>query len=361
MTTRGSVRLTLVVALVLLVGACGGSTWEATPSGSPSARGLAAYSCVEGDGLFVWSGALPSGGPLLRLVSGGRLLTGDGWAKVGSPPLEPRVRAGAVAVDDWIVMFGGSNEVSASSNPDDFFHYADGAVYSLVTGDWEELPVAPLAGRIYPRLVPYRSMVFVYGGDLTPPHGSATDAAFLELPERSWLPAAAPEMGSRVVVAGGDLLSFGRSGVQTYNQAGDRWVPIASAPDGFTEPDAVVATTTGEVIVIQTPDVWRYNRDTTSFDVLAEIPADDVTGAGANEAGVVVWDESDGKLAVLADDGSGWTEIDGPRFFEKREGTTFCIGPTRVTIWGGWLDRETVLIATDTGASISVDDLATKG
>jgi len=86
-----------------------------------------------------------------------------------------------------------------------------------------------------------------------------------------------------------------------------------------------------------------------------------VTGAGATKAGIVVWDESEGKLAVLAGDGNEWTEIDGPRFFEKREGTTFCIGPTRVTIWGGWLNRETVFVATDTGASISTTDLVPDG
>lgn len=361
MATRGSVRLALVAAIVVLVAACGGSTWERTPPGSPSARGFAAYSCVEGDGLFVWSGALPSGGPLLRLVSGGGRLAGDGWADVGSPPLGPRVRAGAVAVDEWVVVFGGGNEVSASSNPDDFFHYADGAVYSLVTGDWDELPAAPLAGRIDPMLVPYYSTIFVYGGDLTPPHGPATDAAFLDLTDRSWRPAAAPEMESLVAVVERELLSFGRSGVQTYNREQDTWIPIADAPDGLTEPDAVVATTTGDVVVFQAPRVWRYNHGTASFKVLAEVPVNDVTGAGANEAGIVVWSESEGKLAVLANDQSVWIEVDGPRFFEEREGTTFCIGPTRVTIWGGWINRETVFIATDTGASISVTDLIPKG
>jgi len=349
--------------MVVLVAACGGSTWERTPSGSPSARGFAAYSCVEGDGLFVWGGALPgpTRGPVFRPVSGGGVLVGDGWGEVGSPPLEPRVMAGAVAVDGWVVVFGGGAEVSAGSDQDDFFHYADGAAYSLVTGDWAELPPGPLAGRTDPVLVPYGSAIFVYGGQLPPPDGPAVDAAFLDLPERSWRPSAAPEVGSLVAVVGAELLSFGRSGVRMYDETQDTWATVAGAPDGLVEPDAVVATTAGDVVMIQAPHVWRYDRDSAGFSVLADVPVGEVTGAGGNEAGIVVWSESEGKLAVLAGDGSEWIEIDGPRFFEKREGTAFCIGPTRITIWGGWLKRDSVEIATDTGASISTTDLIAKG
>lgn len=352
---RWCVRL---MVLVVSATSCGGDAWRRIPTDGPSARGHAAYSCTSDGDLFVWGGVVPTGTAELELAPGGGILTDKGWESLAPSELAPRRLAGSIVIDRSILVWGGAGGLAASGDPNDFTFFDDGAVYRIDEDRWEEVPASPLTARLDPSILRVGSAAFIYGGQARPGGSSpdTLDAAFFDLSTWRWTPAQPPPAASVVASIGADLLSFGATGIARYHADGDTWQPVPNQPRFETdEPQLALPGPDGTLVLIEAPRVWTYSVETNHLIELPPLPIDQVTNGAALDSGLIVWGETEPMLLSHRFDTEEWTEIELPHFLERREGTASCVGTTAIHIWGGWRDRGSVLIASDSGLTIDTN------
>ncbi len=66
----------------------------------------------------------------------------------------------------------------------------------------------------------------------------------------------------------------------------------------------------------------------------------------------MIWSATDGAAAVYEEDSGTWQRHDASPFREPRVGSSICSNDTHLYVWGGWIDREVLYIAADSGASL---------
>ncbi len=330
-------------------------SWDRTPASPIGGRSLTTAACFD-DGLFVWSGALPSrsGEGRYRLQPDGATLIGDQWRIVAEAPIAPRIRTAVTLVEKYVLVWGGAGDISAAQDPTDFVYYTDGALYSLDNGTWTLLPEAPLVGRSDAAMVAVGNLALVAGGEaagIGPVHG----AALFDVAALDWRPIAEPPHSSVIAAMSGDFASFSPDGVTVYQSPTDSWETVAAPPTESFVPNLATQYGADDAVVVQETRAWIWRSGARAFEDLGTIPVDNVTYVSASGERIVVWDESIPAAAVYEPGDSAWERLDPPNSFESRVGTAgLCLNGDTLTTWSGWHESEATQLARDTGYRLTL-------
>lgn len=356
------VALRVSVGVLLVASACSdpGGSWSPTPTAPLDARAFAATACDEGR-MLIWGGVQPTGMPEAELKPGAAIFDAEvaQWASIEDPPIALRQRAGAVHANDRYVVWGGRGGLAAAEDPSEFLYSSDGAVYSTEGGSWDRIAQAPLDPRTHPQVVATPDGVLVSGGRPRPgpPGGPARGAAIYNVESSTWARVAEPDVDS-VVVLLDSITAFGPTRVTTYHPSTDTWVERATNPSGLTLPDTAIALSSLKAFVFQGARAWKFDVESLAFTELPNAPVLTVTYVGLSDAGVVVWDETLPAAASFNVEGGEWVEYDTPKRLTPREGTSACVGPTTLTVWGGWRTGVSFTITEDTGFILDLTVIA---
>ena len=338
-----------VVIAVIVSGCSSNGGWETMPEGPLTARGFAATACMD-EGMVVWSGAQPSGGPRNETHDGGAMFADGEWHELPVGTLLPRMSAGAAESSGRVLVWGGRDGLVASEDPEDFIYYNDGALFNLENGTWTMAPPSPLSGRSDSKILDLGGAFLIYGGSPRPggrPPGVLPAARF-DLQSETWEVIAGPPNESLVAVGDG-LVAFASGGIFRYEPSADEWIVDALYPAGIVAPK-VVASSGSRVAGGAGAVVWVYDED---FEALPDAPVEDIAYVGWLGDDIVVWSSLDGAAAIYDEDSGDWDRHDGSVFRQPRVGSSVCVDDSRLYVWGGWVDREVAYVASDSGASLS--------
>lgn len=336
----------LAIGLALLFASCGRTSWAPTPDGPIGPRAFAAVACLR-DGMTIVGGAQPGRTEKQDVVEGSAFLGPDGWVSISDPPIEPRVEAAAGAMADGTTMvWGGSDGTFVGPQASAFTYFSNGALFDLASGTWKLLPLGPLAPRANAQIVAVGDTFVVAGGTASP--GEDVDrspqAALYSLSSDSWRLIQNPQ--NLGVLAGGPrLLNFGSVSVDEYDFAAEAWKPITALPEDAT--NLMRASTRGTVTAVATNDrVWLFDDAFVALPDLASVGIDYLGWAGNS---VAVWNNTTGTLSTYDIELRTWTESRAPKMYRGRISPALCAFETGFGLWGGWIDREVVRIASDSG------------
>lgn len=231
--------------------------------------------------------------------------TPSGWSRLPDPPLNERVDAGLVALDDHrAVVLGGSGAAcpptAACAGPPDP-GLDDAALLDLSTGIWRALPAMPV-GVPTPRAVAVGDLVYVLGTCLDPERCAHPPALLrLDLATESWTSFPAPDAeGYGRLVALGDrvvhVIDSDESGEvpdEVFDPATGTWtaLPDDPLPDSF---DRFALARDGDLYLFGSP--IGGSGGTTSTKIAAVYGAERDAWADLPESGrpgFQVWDVGD--------------------------------------------------------------------
>jgi hypothetical protein len=331
--------------------------WEELPPAPIDSR-LNHTATWTGDRMIVWGGGTAD----QVLADGAAWDPGaEEWRAIPEAPIEPRWAHEAFWTGEELLVWGGT------AGPDHLAEcYTDGALYDPVAGEWREVPPAPGGPRCGAAAAWTGEDLLVWGGHdaVGPPRpGDLRDDGVAFSPETGeWrqLPAApiAARHGMVSAWTGEELVVWGGTGAAgeqfadgaAFAPAADEWRAIADAP---LQPrgGASGAWLDGELIVFggrdldveegarDLADAAAYNPDADAWRELPDLPAaqaDARTAWTGDVLYVVGDDEAEPFVAYVAAEES-WLPRPAPPEGGRRNHDLVWTG-AELLLWGGQTD-----------------------
>lgn len=170
-----------------------------------------------GDQIVVW------GGGAAEPVSDGAIYEGE-WRRIPPGPLASRIRHSAVSTGNQVIFYGGTKRRASDHRVTN-----TAVAFSPDSGEWAELPAAPIAGRSGQAAVWTGQEMIVWGGqsETSEEENDLFDGAALDLATESWrrIPQGPISRGASAdaVWTGTEMLVWSGTEAASYDPTSNSW------------------------------------------------------------------------------------------------------------------------------------------